>query len=1153
MAGLWRELLTSLAIVAMLATVWGVVRDHIHHWSATRRGIVFALILGLGSAGLVATASLPPAGFGPAPFYGPVVLAAYYGGIRAAVLALIPTLAADLLTFGPALAQITILGAIAVAIRLHRLRLRAVKPRHLVVVALACAATTVVGVAPPAIRTGGADALPTLACITLVAFLVTLLAGLMIWKEHRRRERERTGAILRLAVDTLPDCLSVKDVDGRFLIANPATAHALGAASPDALIGKSDAEFFPPDIAAGYRADEEAALTGLQPMKIEQSMPHANGSVGWYTTLKAPVFSPSGTLIGLITHNRDITRRKHLESELAESRQRLDDALTLMAQGLVMFDADGRIVYCNERYGELFPLTADVRKPGARLVDIIRVSMARGEIEDPPPEGVTLEAWCQTLANNLRRDGDRSFRTHDGRWLESHVRGTRDGGCHIVVSDVTERKQAEATLRAAEERWNFALESAGQGVWDFDFREGRTYHSRTWKAMLGYGPDELPDVASLWLDLMHPDDRPAALKANEDHINGLNPIFEAEFRMRHKDGHWIWVLDRGKVIEFDAEGRSIRAIGTHTDITASKMADTAIRASEARFRSLFELSPVGFALVDVATGRVVTRNPALAEMLGRAVDDRTVLTLADILAEPNALPPLLDVAEAGRVAPVECEIRRPGGAPLPVIVTGSAVLVQEDAAQVMLVFQDISMRRGYEERLWQLANIDSLTGLPNRMQFNARLADAIERSRRSGQSFAVAFFDLDNFKDVNDSFGHGAGDQLLAETARRVRRAIRVTDTLARVGGDEFAAILDDVGDGDSITRPLEAMIAAINEPVDVAGAPRRFSTSIGVALFPGDAADADELMKNADIALYRAKQTGRNRFEFFRPELRSAIDHRARLIGDAEAALNDGRVDVLFKPVVGGHGSRCVGLTVMPALRGVDGRLLSDEHLDAALSDANVAQTIGRLTRRRAIAAAASWHRSCLGFGRLSFDLVPADLRSDHFVVDLLADLAACNLAPTTISLRVTSAALTARGAERVTPMLRRLHDLGVELVLANFGAGQTSLGLLQDLPIDWVSFDGDIVGRLDTSPTDQAIVIGLVDLVHRLGIATGATGVVTVFQADFLIGLGCEQLRGPLFSMALDADATRLYLDRFGQTIDDLDHVADDIPYARPAVALA
>jgi diguanylate cyclase (GGDEF)-like protein len=427
----------------------------------------------------------------------------------------------------------------------------------------------------------------------------------------------------------------------------------------------------------------------------------------------------------------------------------------------------------------------------------------------------------------------------------------------------------------------------------------------------------------------------------------------------------------------------------------------------------------------------------------------------------------------------------------------------------------------------------------------------MERSRRTGQPFAVAFFDLDNFKDVNDSFGHGAGDELLAETARRVRRALRATDTLARFGGDEFAALIEGFGDGDDLARPLEAVIAAINQPIDLAGAPRRFSTSIGVALFPADAGDADELMKNADIALYRAKQTGRNRFEFFRPELRRAIDHRTRLLGEVETALSGNGVELSFEPVVAGHGSRCSGLAVLPTLSDAAGRPLSEAHMAAALSDANVAQTIGRLTRWRAIAVAAAWRRAGLGFGRLAFDLLPADLRTDHFVDDLTAHLSQERLEASSISLRVTSSALTARGGERIAPMLLRLHDLGVQLVLANFGAGQTSLDLLRDLPFDWVSFDSRMIARLESSPTDQAIVIGLVDLVHRLGIAAGGAGVATVFQADFLIGLGCEYLHGPLFSAPLNAEATRHYLDRFGGFVDDLDHVdglADDDPAPVP-----
>jgi diguanylate cyclase (GGDEF)-like protein/PAS domain S-box-containing protein len=1139
MLGVWQDVLTPLAIVALTVTLWSLARDRIDRWRRPARTAVLGLFAGLGTAAVLILLADRTATLGAAPHLGLVALAGAFGGPVAGLVAFAIAAVATAVHGGPTSPTAVLLVLNAVA----GLGLSAVDPavrtlpRHLLGLTVAgTAATAAVSVLIAAV----APATAAVAAANTAVF--TGFGAVLLWRDTQRRRRDRTNAILELAIDTLPDALSIKDIDGHFLIANPATAAVLGVADRDAIIGASDVDFFSPEVAAGFRTDELNAVAAVRPTPMEQKVPRPDGSVTWYATLKAPVFGRGGALVGLITHNRDITAHKRLEDDLAESRRRLGDALRLMSQGLVMFDGAGRIVFCNERYAELFPLTAELRKPGARLTDIIRAAIDRGEFTDAPPPDISLDEWAEQLSRALRADGRRQFETHDGRWLECDVRATTDGGCHVVVADVTERRQSEARLRVAEERWNFALESSNQGVWDVDARAGRTFYSPTWKHILGYRDDELSDAHDLWLDLMHPDDRPAVEKLARDHLAGAVPVFDAEFRMRHKDGRWIWVHDRGRVLETDAAGRSMRAIGTHTDITARKEAEAALRANETRFRSLFDLLPVGLALVDVADDRILEHSPALADMLGVTGEALTAMRLADVFADPAARQALTDVTAKNGPPPAECQLRRPDGTTVPVIVTGSPPIVTGGIRQILLVFQDISQRRGYEERLWRLANIDALTELPNRMLFNNRLAAAIERARRNDRPFAVALFDLDNFKDVNDSFGHGAGDRLLAETARRVHPVLRATDTLARIGGDEFAVILEDIDGPDDAARPIAAINRAVNAPLDVTGAPRRFSASVGVALFPDDATDPDELVMSADIALYRAKQSGRNRYEFFRPALREAIDRRQHHIVEVEQALALDRFAPTFEPIVAADAGRpCVGLVVAPCLTAPDGRRLGREHLAAAAADPNLTETLGRLARRQAIAAAAAWRRDGLGCGRIGFDLTPADLRSDAFVDDLVEMLEAERLDTDTISLRLTGVALASRGSDRLVPMLTRLHGMGVELALSEFGSGDASLPLLQHLPVDRVCFAAGLVARLAESPTDQAIVIGLVDLVHRLGIATAAAGVATEFQADFLTGLGCEHLSGPLFAEPLTAAAAGAFLRRHGLPVDDVADIGD------------
>lgn len=457
----WSELLANLAVVAMFVSVW----IHTHVWldrmAAVTRATAFGLLMGAGAVILMMTPMQLQPGILVDLRGTMIALAGFFGGPIAGVLAGLAAIAyrfheGGIGAFAGAVG-IGIAAAIGIA---GYLALKGRAPDRLDIVKLAAAAASGSLLGMLALPWDVMEAiLPRVAPASpLLIFLSIMLAGLTFYQERRRIEALQSRRIYKAVVEALPDCLNVKDLEGRFIAANPATAELMRAGSANALIGKTDFDFYPREIAAKFRQDELAILKAGTPSTIEQRLEHQGGQEGWLSTLKAPMTDRDGNIIGLITHNRDITARRQLEMELAESRVQLTDALTHMADGLVMFDAEGKLTLCNDQYRQMFPRTADLRVPGADHRDILRQSAERGE-EIVPADKV--EAWIEGIVGSRKIASNREIRLADGHWLDIRTRPTADGGSLSVFSDITAAKQAQAKLLAANAALNLLAQSDG--------------------------------------------------------------------------------------------------------------------------------------------------------------------------------------------------------------------------------------------------------------------------------------------------------------------------------------------------------------------------------------------------------------------------------------------------------------------------------------------------------------------------------------------------------------------------------------------------------------------------------------------------------------------------------------------------------------------
>jgi len=564
--------------------------------------------------------------------------------------------------------------------------------------------------------------------------------------------------------------------------------------------------------------------------------------------------------------------------QIAESEQRFRRAMEDSAIGVAIVGLDGRIVQTNPAFAAM-------------------LGYSREEIEAKTFYQIThpddLQIGRETMAS-LKEGKVSSFRFEkrylrkDGSavWAQlagSVIRDEESGRPLYLVSqieDIDARKQSEARVAEAETRWNFALASAGQGVWDLDMRRGGTTYSATLVKMLGYADGELDGDPDRWQTMIHPDDRERVANADRAHLDGKTPFFEAEFRMRRKDGNWVWILDRGKIIERDSEGRLIRAIGSLTDITQRKEAEERLFVSAAMLadekeRLRVTLRSIGDAVICTDAGnRVTFMNPVAEKLTGVAAGEALGKTLGHIYWA-------VDEETGQRIG-----VTRPSaGSPGPADQNSRAVLIRRDDTRcsirqvvspimneraefcgLVIVFQDFTDARALQRQLAHAAAHDALTGLANRSSFIRAMEELVDHDGKAGTTGSAGgggehqfmFVDLDHFKQVNDTGGHAAGDALLKRVADAIRGVLGPDDIVARLGGDEFAVILKSgtAASGKIAASSIIDAIRGLNFTWD--GRPHSIGASIGLAPIRAGYGEVDEIIARADAACYVAKAAGR-------------------------------------------------------------------------------------------------------------------------------------------------------------------------------------------------------------------------------------------------------------------------------------------------------
>ncbi len=669
--------------------------------------------------------------------------------------------------------------------------------------------------------------------------------------------------------------------------------------------------------------------------------------------------------------------------------------------------------------------------------------------------------------------------------------------------------------RAATDDYRSLFENAVEGIYRTTL-DGRYLKANPALARIyGYGSPEqligaLTDIArQLYVDEVDRERFKAVMARNS-----LVRNFEA--RVYRRDGSIIWITENARAVR-DGLGKILFYEGTVEDITAQRETAEQIKLGSAVFSSTAE----GI-MVCNGDGTALAVNPAFTALTGwtpDAVVGRPSQLLATELIDSVKLQEIDLAGREGRAWSGELWARRADGSLFPAAVSVSVVPSTEGhSGSRIYLFSDISQRIAYERQIHYQARYDSLTRLVNRNTATRFLDQAMREAQSSGLRLALLFLDVDRFKDVNDSMGHSAGDELLQQLARRLHSCVRVSDVVGRLGGDEFVVILPALSSMEAIEACVEKLLYAFSDPFTVAEQVLHVSCSVGIAVFPDDAASVDALMSHADMAMYDAKSSGGG-WSYYNAEMKTHYAARVTVANELRRGLEQRRFRIAFQPKIDAQSGAMVGAEALIRCRNSAGTEMSPSDFIPIAERAGLIGAIGDWVLYETCSQIRRWRDAGLSVPPISVNISASQFRDSQLTKKIGAALASADLAPDDLEIEITETVMAADAA-RAVKILTEIHALGIRIAVDDFGTGYSSFAYLKRFPIDTLKIDRAFIQGLPEDDKDGAIVTSLIGLGSHLGFDVLAEGVETEAQRDFLTANGCRLIQGFLYSRPLEVD---------------------------------
>jgi diguanylate cyclase (GGDEF)-like protein/PAS domain S-box-containing protein len=725
------------------------------------------------------------------------------------------------------------------------------------------------------------------------------------------------------------------------------------------------------------------------------------------------------------------------------------------------------------------------------------------------------------------------------------------------VKLMTEKRTTE--LCKSEERFSLAMRGANDGLWDWNLESDEVYYSPRWKSMLGYGENELKNNLSTWTSLVHPDDKNMVLEKVKDYIAGRANAFEVEMRMCHKDGHEIFVLSRGFLVTRESDGKPVRLVGTHVDITERKKAE----AYDDKNAEILEMIAIGRAAADIYDAIALMyedRHPGMRCSMLELHSNKLLHGGAPSLPKEycDAVHGLKNGPNVGScgtstytgkrvlVENIETDpkwekikhVALPHGMRCcwsePIMNSSGDVLgafgmyynhpalpneeESNDLKSAARLAGIVMERDQAQKRIRTLAYTDELTGLSSRAHFYQRLGELIKTSGRHNHRFGLLYIDLDDFKGVNDSLGHDAGDLLLKIIARRLENTCREIDFVARLSGDEFCILAEEVDD-DYAANVAQRCLDAIAQPLELSNRKLTPACSIGIAHYPDDGEDLSALLKAADTSLYAAKENGKNQYAFYKPELTRKAEYRFQVELYLREAIEKQQLSLVYQPQIDVNNGKIIGVE---ALSRWHHPLLGQVPPADFIATAERIGMIKPLTEwvvNTACSQAVAWKNEGFPMLRMAVNISPNHFLDKEIVPLIKRIIDETGMAPAELELEVTESVV--QTDQRNLAIFKDLKDLGVLLAIDDFGTGYSSFASLKHLKVDCLKIDKYFVDDMLVDKKALLLIGSMVEMGHKLGYGIIAEGVEASEQLNILKHLGCGTAQGYLFSKPVDANA--------------------------------
>jgi len=1052
----------------------------------------------------------------------------------------------------------------------------------------------------------------------------------------------------RITLNSIADAVIVTDTHGLITYMNPVAVELTGWALEQA-VKKTILDVFnivhsQTREAVQNPVEEVFETRATVKLSNHTTLIAKGGSEYQISDSAAPMYSHTGQIEGAVLVFRDVSKEYALHNSIKANEALIRTLINTVPDSIWLKDLNGAYVTCNTRVQNLFNSKesdiigkTDYDFFDSKLADSFRnydLAVFKAKKTIVTEELITFKTKPDTKLAEVSRS---PMINSDGEIT----------GILGISHDITNRKKVEEGLKAAEERWNFVLEGTKDGVWDWNIETGDVYYSKELKAIWGYEEADITPNLAEWEARLHPDDSEEVWQKLDKHFRHETSHYECEQRILRKDNVYKWVLARGKVVTWTKDGKPLRMIGTHIDISKRK-------ETEERYRHIFNNSLTEVFIFDAGTYLFLNVNRGARNNLGYTEEELFKLTPVDIKPEislkqfNDLIKPLREGTEEtihfetvhqrknGQLYPVEVHLQLTNDTLKPAFIaiildiserkaameklqlssrvfsdTHEAIAITDtnnlivevnpafcnitgysheealgqnpsilssgkqspDFYQAMwqkineqnywqgevwnrtksgklyaellsisvlkdpfgnvvnyvALFSDITNSKQQQEQLSLMAHYDVLTNLPNRALFTDRFTQAIAHSKRSGHQLAVCFLDLDNFKPVNDNYGHEIGDKLLIEVAERITSCIREEDTVSRQGGDEFALLLNDIESTAQCAQTLARIHNSLAKPYTIDGRLHEISASSGVTLYPNDNEDIDTLLRHADQAMYQAKLAGKNHYKIYdQCEDQRTIQKHDQL-KEIESALANNEFQLYYQPKINMVTGDVFGAEALIRWIHPEKGLTPPLDFLPVIEGTELEIKVGQWVINNALTQLEEWSQQGIKL-EVSVNISSNHLLSKTFFANLEAELAQhSTVDPQHLQLEILeSSALGDLNA--ITAVIETCKGaLGVKIALDDFGTGYSSLTHLRSLPVDTIKIDQSFVRDMLDDPSDYTIIDGVIGLSGSFNRHVIAEGVETVSHGIMLLLMGCQNAQGYGIAKPMPAADIPLWLNDY------------------------